>query len=61
MQMPSDRHGLRLKHVNGQYLKASDIIENIKNMQIHKLDRPPAFIKNFGFENTEIGRLRSQE
>jgi hypothetical protein len=34
LELLSERHGLRLKHVNGQYLKASDIIENIKSMQI---------------------------
>ena len=38
-----------LRHVNGQILKASDIIHNVSAM---KNDKLPKFIKNFGYQST---------
>ena len=54
----TQRHGVRLKNLNGQFLKSTEIIENVKTMHTKALDRPPAFIKNFGYENTSLAKLR---
>ena len=52
--MMSERQGHRLKNLHGDDLTADDIVKGV-------LDHKSNFIKNFGFNSTQIARLKTEE